>query len=82
MTDDRHPMITVAQLEPVAQLIVKIWIMVQYRYFSKSTFLKNSFRNTIKASKSLNPDQARHYVQTVCKGYQQTRLVMVPIHLS
>ena len=26
--------------------------------FSKSTFLKNSFRNTIRVSNSLNPDQA------------------------
>ena len=31
-------------------------------FFSKLTFSKNSFRYTIKASKSLNPDQNRHYV--------------------
>ena len=31
-------------------------------FFSKSTFLKNSFRNTIKVSNSLDPDQARHFV--------------------
>ena len=30
--------------------------------FSKSTFLKNSFRNTIRVSNSLDPDQARHSV--------------------
>ena len=30
--------------------------------FSKSTFSKNSFRNTIRVSNSLDPDQARHYV--------------------
>ena len=31
-------------------------------FFSKSTFLKNSFRNTIRVSNSLDPDQARHFV--------------------
>ena len=30
--------------------------------FSKSTFSKNSFRNTIKASDSLDPDQAQDFV--------------------
>ena len=44
--------------------------------FSKSTPSKNSFRNTIRVSNNLDPDQARHFsgliwVQTVCKGYQQ-----------
>ena len=29
--------------------------------FSKSTFLKNSFRNTIRVLNSLDPDQARHF---------------------
>ena len=28
--------------------------------FSKSTFLKNSFRNTFRVSNSLDPDLARH----------------------
>ena len=31
-------------------------------FFSKSTFLKNSFRNTIRVSNSLDPDQARPFV--------------------
>ena len=31
-------------------------------FFSKSTFLKNSFRNAIRVSNSLDPDQARHFV--------------------
>ena len=48
-------------------------------FFSKSTFSKNSFRNTIRESNSLDPDQARQFgliwVQIVCKGYQQTTLV-------
>ena len=33
------------------------------RFFSKSTFSKNSFRNTIRVSNSLDPDQARHFVR-------------------
>ena len=31
-------------------------------FFSKSTFSKNSFRNTIRVSNSLDPDQAQHFV--------------------
>ena len=31
-------------------------------FFPKSTFLKNSFRNTIRMSDSLDPDQAKHFV--------------------
>ena len=31
-------------------------------FFSKSTFPKISFRNTIRVSKSLDPDQAGHVV--------------------
>ena len=31
-------------------------------FFSKSTSLKNSFRNTIRVSNSLDPDQAGHFV--------------------
>ena len=39
-------------------------------------FFKNSFRNTIRVSYGLDPDQDQHFVspdlsQTVCKGYQQ-----------
>ena len=45
--------------------------------FSKSTFSNNSFRNTIRVSNSLDPDQARCsvvllgliWVQIVCIGY-------------
>ena len=32
-------------------------------FFSKSTFSKISFRNTIRVSNSLYPDQARHFVR-------------------
>ena len=31
-------------------------------FFSKSTFSKNSFRNTIRVPNSLDQDQARHFV--------------------
>ena len=31
-------------------------------FFSKATFLKNSFRNTIRVSNSLDSDQAPHFV--------------------
>ena len=31
--------------------------------FSKSTFSKTSFRNIIRLSNSLDPDQARHFVE-------------------
>ena len=42
--------------------------------FSKFTFSKNSFRNTIDVSNCLDPDRMSVLirVQTVCKGYQQT----------
>ena len=32
-------------------------------FFQKFFFLKNSFRNTIKVSNSLDPDQAGHFVR-------------------
>ena len=49
-------------------------------FFSKLTFSKQSFRNTIRVSNGLDPDQDRHFVgpdlgQTICKGYQQTTKV-------
>ena len=49
-------------------------------FFSKSIFLKDSFRNTIIVSNSLiqiRPDilSGLIWVQTVCKGYEQTTLV-------
>ena len=51
-------------------------------FFSKSTFSKNPFRNTIRVPNSLDPDQARHYVGPdlgpICfaKVHQQTTLVV------
>ena len=47
-------------------------------FFFKSTFLKDSFRNVIRVSNSLDPDQARHYVgpglvpDCLQRLYQQT----------
>ena len=32
-------------------------------FFSKLTFSKNSFRNTIRVSNSFDPGQARHFVR-------------------
>ena len=41
-------------------------------FFSKLTFKQNSFRNTIRVSKGLDPDQDWIWVQTVCRDYQKT----------
>ena len=48
-------------------------------FFSKSTFTKNYFRNMIRVSNSLDPDQARPFVEpdlgpNFCKSYLQTTL--------
>ena len=50
--------------------------------FYQNQLVKSSFRNTIRVSNSLDPDQTRHFVgsdldpnsETVCKSYQQTTL--------
>ena len=47
--------------------------------FCHLSFFFSSFRNTIRVSNSLDPEQARQmsglvWVQTVCKGYQQKNL--------
>ena len=49
-------------------------------FFSKSTFSENSFRNIIRVSNvwiQVRPDilLGLIWVQTVCKGYQQTTVV-------
>ena len=49
-------------------------------FFSKSTSFQNSFRNTTRASNSLDPDQARYYVgpdlgPNCLQRLQQTTLV-------
>ena len=49
-------------------------IVMQEFFFSKFTYLKNSFRDTIRVLNSMDPNQAWHFVepdiwvQTVCKG--------------
>ena len=48
-------------------------------FFKINFYEKKSFRNTIRASNNLDPDQAQHVVgpdldQTVCKSYQQMTL--------
>ena len=48
-------------------------------YFLKINVFKISFRNTIRVSNSLDPDQevlsGLICIQTVCKGYLQTTIV-------
>ena len=44
---------------PLGRIFLRFWRML---LFSKSGFSKNSFRNTIRVSNSLDPDQARHFV--------------------
>ena len=44
-------------------------------YFQNKTFSKNSFRNTIRVSNSLDILSGLIWVQTVCEGYQQTTQV-------
>ena len=56
------------------------FVVCCFSFLQNNLFSKNSFRNAIRVSNSLDPDQARHKmsglirVQTVCKGYQQTTL--------
>ena len=39
------------------------FLVCGFFFFFKSTFSKKSFRNTIRVSNSLDPDQARRYVE-------------------
>ena len=39
-----------------------MFFLLSADFFSKSTFSKKTFRNTIRISNSLNPDQARNFV--------------------
>ena len=55
----------------------KFTIFCRLLIFSKSNFLKNSFRNTIRVSNSLiqiRPDilSGQIWFQNFCKGFQQT----------
>ena len=54
-----------ANLSQLTLRLLGIFCMLFCRLmnFPKSTFLKNSFRNTISVSNSLDPDQARHFVR-------------------
>ena len=51
-----------------------MWGFCHLLIFSKSTFSKNSFRNTIIVSNSLDPDQARHFVGPDLDPYCLQRL--------
>ena len=53
--------------------------MSSAEFFSELIFLIKSFKNTVRVSNSLDPDQARQlsgliWVQSVYKDYQQTTL--------
>ena len=48
--------------EPFASLVILHAFLLSADFFPKSTFLKNSFRNTVNVSNSLDPDQAQHFV--------------------
>ena len=49
--------------------ILHVYVVCQL--FLKSMLLQKSFKNTIRVSNSLDPDQARH---SACVDYQQTAL--------
>ena len=40
------------------------WFFVVWCFFPKLTFPKNSFRNTIRVSNNLDPDQTRHSIMS------------------
>ena len=46
-------------------------------FFKLNFFSKNSLRNNIRLSNSLDADQVQHFVrvQTLCKSYQEVTLV-------
>ena len=48
---------------PFTCLIFHAFLSSADFFFSKSTFSKNSFRNSIRVSNSLDPDQARCFVE-------------------
>ena len=62
---------------------VLIWVQTVCKsYQQTSKVSKTTFRNTIRVSNSLDPDQDRHsvgpdLVQTVCKSYQRMSKVKV-----
>ena len=53
-----------------------------WRLFSKFTFSKDSFRNTIRVSNGLESDHDLIWVQTVCKVCQQTTKVAEYFYVS
>ena len=63
--------------------LLAIWVIfhaffvVCYFFFKLNFFAKNSLRNNIRLSNSLDADQVQQFVrvQTVCKSYQKVTLV-------
>ena len=48
---------------PTGTRIVFHLFLLSADFLTKSTFLKNSFRNTIRVSNRMDPDQARRFLQ-------------------
>ena len=44
-------------------MIFRVFFLLSAFFFSKSTFLKNSLRNTIRVSNSLDPDDSPNCLQ-------------------
>ena len=45
------------------EILHAVLLSAVFFFFSKSTFLKKSCRNTIRVSNSLDPNQAQHFVR-------------------
>ena len=69
---------------PIKYLSFACWVffhafVVVCWLFSKSSFSKNSLWKTNRVSNSLDPDQDLTWVQTVCKGNQQTTVTAIEL---
>ena len=61
------------------KFLITLCLLGNFACFLSAEFFLSSFRNTIRVSNSLDPEQAQQmsglvWVQTVCKGYQQKTL--------
>ena len=74
--DNKNPC-TYGIFNSLHPMLCRLLIFFFQFFFLFFFFLKISFRNTIRTSNSLDPDQARKNVgpdldQTICEGYQQS----------
>ena len=59
----RCPTIRTLGLYGLTLYLLGLFMILSYAvFFQNELFFRNSFRNTIKVSNSLDPDQARHFV--------------------